>query len=127
MLTSFTRHMPKINKEWRLLFKYLYRASLLFCTVINQYTIIWQLDTLTQTQYIPGQHDGNINMQTVYTATTQYIPANMQTVYTATTQYIPPANMQTVYTATTQYIPANMQTVYTATTQTDFMRIITTK
>jgi hypothetical protein len=63
---------------------------LLFCTMTNKYTIISQIITLLHVstlschlqgacnqylaklhKYIPGQHDSSINIQTVYTATTQ--------------------------------------------------------
>jgi len=32
---------------------------------------VFKIWTHTQTQYVPGQHDGSINVQIVYTATTQ--------------------------------------------------------
>ena len=52
---------------------------LLFCTLTNQYTIISQIITLLHVSTLSvifrdvhtGQHYSNINIQTVYTATTQ--------------------------------------------------------
>ena len=46
--------------------------SLFVCKLTNKNTITKaQSSTNTQTQYVPGKHDSNINIQTVYTATTQ--------------------------------------------------------
>ena len=43
----------------------------LFCTMTNKCTIISQISTLLHVLYIPGQHERSINIQIVYTATTQ--------------------------------------------------------
>ena len=58
----------------------MYRAILLFCKITNKSTITITVRTdseclssltNTQTQYVPDKQDSNINIQIVYTATTQ--------------------------------------------------------
>ena len=39
--------------------------------IFRELAFITQLDTNTQTQYVPDKHDSNTNIQSVYTATTQ--------------------------------------------------------